>query len=106
MPESYWKSVIGDLASIESGNIVIDNLLKGSPIDRSKYSPTTSFIWARRIDNFDDVLLRPMTEEESGANDLNRSMLDYLYFGIDRIMLAFPDEIVRSIKTKKEVICY
>jgi hypothetical protein len=106
MPDSLLKWIVQALASIESGNIVIDRLLNYGNIDRSQYRPTTSFIWSRRLDNFDDIMIRPMTSYEAKWNDLNQSMIDYLYFGIDRIMLEYPDEIVRSIKENKRIINY
>lgn len=105
LPKSIFKWLLQKLLSIESGNIVIDAVL-GKKIDKIDYTPTTSFIWSRRLDNFDDILLRRMTDEESAHNDLNRCMIDYLYFGIDRIMLDSPDEIIRSIKTKNQIITY
>ena len=105
LPESIFKWILQKLLSIESRNIVIDAVL-GKQIDKIKYIPTTSFIWSRRMDNFDDILLRKMSDEESAYNDLNRCMIDYLYFGIDRIMLESPHEIIRSIKNKNQIITY
>lgn len=105
LPKSIFKWFLQKLLSIESGNIVIDAVL-GKKIDKIDYTPTTSFIWSRRMNNFDDITLRKMTDEESAYNDLNRCMIDYLYFGIDRIMLESPDEIIRSIKTKNQIITY
>lgn len=105
MPKSIFKWLLQRLLSIESGNIVIDAVL-GKKIDPSKYKPVKPFIWGGRVENDADLPVRPMTDEEAAYNDLNKCMIDYLYFGIDRIMLESPDEIIRSIKNKKEIITY
>ena len=108
LPASLLKQFVQCMLRIESANIVIDAVL-GKPIsiDRWKsFKPTTSFIWARRMDSSNDILIVPLSEKQAEFNDINRSMLDYLYFGIDRIMIDSPEEIVRSIKTKKQIITY
>lgn len=108
LPGSWLKWILQKLLLLESGNMVIDGVLgkKLSEETWKSYKPTTSFIWARRIDNADDVQLRRMNETESEFNDLNRGMLDYLYFQIDRIMLEFDDGIVEKVKKKQEIIQY
>lgn len=84
---SCLKSLVNWLGRIESGNVVIDWLFgkKRTLKDYQSYLPTSSFIWARRVDTADDVELRPLTEDEARFNDLNKGMLDYLYFEIDKI---------------------
>lgn len=106
--QSWFGWIVRWFVAIESGNIVIDALLKGSmpETDWKSYKPTTSFIWSRRMDSSDDVYIVPMSEERARYNDLNRSMIDYLHFGIDKIMLKYPDSIVRSIKNKEQIITY
>ena len=93
------------LLRIESGNRVIDAIL-GKRLDDNIYFPMTSFIWSRRLDTSDDILLRPLTESERKYNDLNQAMLDYLYFGIDKIMLEYDDQIIRAIKDNSAIIGY
>jgi hypothetical protein len=58
------------------------------------------------MENSDDIHLRRMEEWESEFNDLNRGMLDYLYFQVDRIMLEFDDVIVENVKKRQEIIQY
>lgn len=108
LPGSWIKWVLQKLLLLESGNIVIDGTLgkKISEEDWKSYKPTTSFIWSRRMDTADDVQLRRMSEWESEFNDLNRGMLDYLYFQVDRIMFEFDDGIVEKVKKKQEIIQY
>ena len=108
LPGSWIKWILQKLLLLESGNIVIDGVLgkKISEEDWKAYKPTTSFIWSRRMENSDDIHLRRMEEWESEFNDLNRGMLDYLYFQVDRIMLEFDDVIVEKVKKKQEIIQY
>lgn len=108
LPGSRLKWILQKLLLLESVNVVIDAVLgkKISKEEWTEFKPTTSFIWSRRMENVDDIMLRRMTEEESVANDLNRGMLDYLYFQIDKIMLEFDDEIVEKIKNGEEIIQY
>ena len=108
LPASIIKRIVQRLLRIESNNIVIDAILgrKILKVEYESYRPTTSFIWSRRMDTNDDVMIRPMTDAESKYNDLNQAMLDYLYFGVDSIMIGCPDEIVRSIKEKNQLIFY
>ena len=102
---SWFKKMIQLLLRIESGNRVIDAIL-GKRLDDNIYFPMTSFIWSRRLDTSDDILLRPLTESERKYNDLNQAMLDYLYFGIDKIMLEYDDQIIRAIKDNSAIIGY
>jgi hypothetical protein len=108
LSKSWFKKIVQFLLRFESRNIVIDAIL-GKEISNAKWKhfrPVTSFIWSRRIDNVDDVVMRPMMDTESKFNDLNRGLLDYLYYRIDRIMLEFDDTIVESIKSGNKIIQY
>lgn len=106
MPGSILKWVVQKLLLIESANIVIDAVLGGRKVNPNDYIGTTSFIWSRRIDSFDNIMMRPMSPDESRFNDINQAMIDYLYFGIDRIMMKSPEQLTRSIKNNSQIITY
>ena len=106
LPKSWLKWLLQKLLLLESNNAVISAVL-GRPItkeQRESFEPITSFIWSRRLDTADDILLRYMSDDESRFNDLNRGMLDYLYYRIDEIMLNFDDKIVDSIKNDDKIV--
>lgn len=108
LPGSWLKWILQRILLLESGNIVIDGIL-GKKINEENwksYEPITSFIWSRRLENSDDILFRRMSNQESEFNDLNRGMLDYLFFQIDKIMLEFDDAIIEKVKKKQEIIKY
>jgi len=105
LSDSWLKWLTQVLLRIESRNRVIDAVL-GKNLKDNIYKPTLPFIWSRRIDSSDDIEIRYMSPEEYKYNDLNQAMLDYLYFGIDKIMLEYDDKIVQAIKNKKQIIQY
>lgn len=104
MPNSWLKTFVNWLGRIESGNVVIDWIFgkRRTQKDYDSYKPTSSFVWARRLDTADDVELRPLTNEESKFNDLNRGMLDYLWFEIDKI----NPKLIQWLKKSKSIIQY
>lgn len=105
MQSSWLRLIVQRLLRCDSGNLVIDAVL-GKKITKEQYEafePLTSFIWARRLESTDDVFIVPNENEE---NDLNKGMLDYLYFGIDKIMSEYDDKIIASIKNQKPIIDY
>jgi hypothetical protein len=108
LPGSWIKWALQKLLLLESNNIAIDAVLgkRISEEEWREFKPTASFIWSRRMDSSDDIQLRRLTEEESKFNDLNRGMLDYLYFQIDKIMLEFDEKIVESVKNGQKIINY
>lgn len=108
LPGSWIRWLLQKLLLLESNNVVINAVL-GKPLSDKEwksYIPTTSFIWSRRMDNSDDILLRKMNDEESRYNDLNKGMLDYLYYGIDEIMLNFKSEITDAVKNGEGIVGY
>jgi hypothetical protein len=108
LPGSWIKWALQKLLLLESNNIAIDAVLgkRISEEEWREFKPTASFIWSRRMDSSDDIQLRRLTEEESKFNDLNRGMLDYLYFQINQIMLEFDEKIVESVKNGQKIINY
>ncbi len=108
LSNSYLKSILTKLLLLESRNIGIDSIL-GKKLTRKKYEtfqPTTSFIWSRPIDTTDEIYMSPPNKTEMLFNDLNKGMLDYFYFGIDKIFENSPDEVILQIKNQKQIICY
>lgn len=100
--DSWLKWLVQKLLLLDSGNVVIDAIL-GKKITKEKYDEfiqLTSFVWSRRMDTSDDVYITPMKMD---CNDLNVAMLDYLYFGIDEIMLKYDDKIINLIKQTKPI---
>jgi len=65
-----------------------------------------SFQWAGTLDSGVDREMRKLEETEIRFNDLTKSNLDYFYYGIDKIMFGFKDEILEKIKTNKNIIFY
>lgn len=102
---SILKTLTKNLVRLESGNIVIDHLL-GKPIndiDYTNFKSCTSFIWSRRLDSLDDVQIEFQKME---YNDLNLSLLQYLYFRIDKIMIEYDNSIIESMKKNCSIIIY
>lgn len=108
LPDSFLKYILQRFLLLESRNIVIDSLL-GKELTKERYEsfqPTTSFIWSRPIDSTDEIYMKPSTEEEMRFNDLNKGMLDYLYFGIDKLVENCKDETMNQIKNQQQIIHY
>lgn len=104
LSNSWLKKIVQLLLQIESGNEVINAVLgKKMAWKRWDYGP---FIWARRMDNVNDVIPIKLIPEQSKYNNLNQAMVDYLYYGIDVIMLEYDDKIIRAIKDKAQIIQY
>ena len=108
LPNSFLKWLLQRLLRVESRNIVIDAVLgkKLTKEDYNTFQPTTSFIWASPMDSTVRAYFAPLSEEGSRYNDLNRGMLDYLWFGIDRIIEKSKDETIDQIKNKRPIIHY
>lgn len=102
---NFLRWLLQKLLLLESGNICIDAVL-GKRMTKEKYesfAPLTSFVLSGRLDNTNDAYVVPNKPED---NDLNKGMLDYLYFGIDKIMLEYDDKIVDLIKNQTQIIDY
>ncbi len=105
---SWLKKATQWIVKLESGNIVIDAVLgsKINRIDWLRFKPASSFIWAGRLDSLTEIDIHFLNKDESKYNDLNKGMLDYLYFKIDKIMLEYQDEVIQAIKNKEPIIQY
>jgi len=102
------NSLLSQLLKLESQNFVLKAVL-GRKIKREEYdsyTPTNGFQWAGVFDNGIDRMPRLLTPEETAFNDIMQGNLDYLYYGIDKIMLEYDDSIVDLIKTNKPIIDY
>jgi hypothetical protein len=96
------------LLKIEAQNFVIKAVL-GRKINQKEYDsymPTNGFQWAGVFDNGVDRVPRLLTEEEVKYNDIMKGNLDYLYYGMDKIMLNYHDNVVNAIKENKNLINY
>lgn len=108
LPSSFLKWLLQRLLRLESRNIVIDAILgkKLTQSDYDSFQPTTSFIWSRPIDSTDEIYMSPANETEMKFNDLNRGMLDYFWFGIDKIIENSKDRTIELIKSQQQIIHY
>lgn len=96
------------MVKLECQNFVLKAIL-GRKITKDEYStyvPISGFQWAGTIDSGIDGDLRKLTEPEIRFNDLTKSNLDYFYFGIDKIMFEFKDEVIEKIKKNQNLIFY
>lgn len=108
LPNGILKWILQRLLRVESRNIVIDAVLgkKLTKEDYETFQPTTSFIWASPMDSTVRAYFAPMSEEQSKFNDLNKGMIDYLYFGIDKIIENSKIETLNQIKSQQQIIHY
>ena len=100
--------ILSWLLRLEAQNFVLKAVL-GRKINRKEYDsyiPTNGFQWAGVFDNGVDRVPRILTEEEVKFNDIMKGNLDYLYYGIDTLMLEYHDDIVQAIKDNKHLINY
>lgn len=101
-------SLLSKLLILECQNFVLKAVL-GRKIKRSEYDsyiPISGFQWASVFDNGSDRSPRILTEEEAKFNDIMKGNLDYLFYGLDKIMLEYDDSIVNSIKSNQKIINY
>ena len=100
--------LLSRLLRLEAQNFVIKAIL-GRNIKREEYDsyiPTNGFQWAGVFDSGRDIEPRILTEEETKFNDIMKGNLDYLYYGMDNLMLDYHDDIVHAIKNNKHLINY
>lgn len=108
LSSSWLQKILIELVKLECQNFVLKGIL-GREITKDEYStyvPISGFQWAGTIDSGIDGDLRKLTEPEIRFNDLTKSNLDYFYFGIDKIMFEFKDEVIEKIKKNQNLIFY
>lgn len=102
------NSVLSSILKVEAGNFVIKAIL-GKKISKEEYGsyiPINGFQWAHIIETGRDIVPRLLTKEETAYNDIMQGNLDYLYFGMDKIMLEYDDVLVEKIKNNEPIIFY
>lgn len=81
LPDSWLKTLVQKIARIEANNTVIKATLgrKITKEEYKQYRPTSCFLWSRRQDTSDDIMMEYLTEPEYRFNDISKDMLDYFY---------------------------
>lgn len=108
MSSSFLQKILIELVKLECQNFVLKAIL-GREITKEEYAsyiPINSFQWAGNLDSGIDREMRKLEEAEVRFNDLTKSNLDYFYFGIDKIMFNFKDEVIEKVKENKNLIFY
>lgn len=88
----------------KENNLVLNYLLTNNPITTTqynKYKGLTSFIWSRRLDTTDEVYINKMNQSQKQYNDINKSMLDYCYLQLDKIIEN--KHLIETIKNDKNI---
>lgn len=101
-------SILARMLRLEAQNPVIKAIL-GREITQEEYDgfvSTNTFQWAGTHDTGVDREVRELKPSERKFNDINKSNLDYFWFGIDKIMLNGKERLVAEIKHGNNIIFY
>lgn len=110
LPESGVKGLLKDLLlmDVERENVVLRALL-GAQITQEEYSSFKSinaFRWSIRYDRLCNIEPKLISEYEVRFNDINQDMLDYVYYGLDKIVIDMDPKLLERIKNNQSLIFY
>lgn len=95
------------LVSLDSKNPILKRVAgfkKLTQKDIDKYTPLSGFQWAGEINKtLWYGLPRKLSQDETKYNDLTHSIMMYLYYGYDKIMLKYDDKLIQRIKNGEKI---